>query len=172
MNDTGFFFLFRTFLDTFCRVIVVSDILRQEVSPWVEKGCLPKIGISQFIIEYLRKLSTHAIITFVVFLFILKEDVMQKLANIGGIITLLILLFLSYDSVKEGFLKTLGPFDSIKVQYKWVDQKVGDVKCVAKAPGEQAVPCSQKSAPELNEYKLVWEIPEKKLAEAAYANKD
>ena len=97
---------------------------------------------------------------------------MQKIVNIGGTVVLLVVLFLAYQAVKEGFLKTFGPFDDVKVQYKWMDPRVGDVKCVAKAPGEQPTPCNTKSQTELNEYKLVWEIPEKALAQAAYAKKE
>ena len=97
---------------------------------------------------------------------------MQKLANIGGAIMLVVLLVLAYDAAKDGFQKTLGPFDDVKVKYKWMDHKTGDLKCVAKAPGEKVEPCDRKNKEELSSYKLLWEIPEHALATAAYARKE
>ena len=97
---------------------------------------------------------------------------MEKLANIGGAIMLVFVLVVAYPGVKDGFQKTFGPFDDVKVKYKWMDRKTGDSKCVAKAPGEQPTPCDQKSKEELGEYKLLWEIPNKALAQAAYSRKE
>lgn len=97
---------------------------------------------------------------------------MQVLKNVAGAALISLALFGFYHSVKDGFQKTFGPFDDVKVQYKWMDSKLGHLKCVAKAPGEDATPCNQKSTKELNEYKLLWEMPEKTLAQVAYARKE
>ena len=95
----------------------------------------------------------------------------QKLVNISGAFATIALMFFFYSSVRDGFLWTIGPFDTIKVQYKWMDHETGDRLCVAKAPGENGVPCHKKTKKELNEYKLLWEMPEKALAQVAYSRK-
>lgn len=90
---------------------------------------------------------------------------MGKVTSIAGIIMLVAMFFYT---LQDGLQKTLGPFDNVKVKYKWQDPKTGSPKCVAKAPGEKAIPCSQKNNEELNEYKLLREIPEDALAQVAY----
>lgn len=96
----------------------------------------------------------------------------SRIVNIGVFITFFVVFYLCFSSVQEGFLKTFGPFEEVKIQYKWRDTKSNMVKCVAKAPGEEAMPCFKKSATELSEYKLIWKIPEKEIARVAYTNED
>lgn len=91
---------------------------------------------------------------------------MQKVINIAGMLALAVMFLCS---LQDGLQKTLGPFDNVKVKYKWQDPKTGSPKCVAKAPGVPAVLCSQKNSEELNEYKLLREIPDKALAQVAYS---
>jgi len=94
--------------------------------------------------------------------------VLQKLANVGGIIALFAGLFMAYNAMEYGFKWTLGPFDDIAVQYKWMDGKSGERNCVAHAPGERPTLCKQKTKEELNEYKLLWkEPPQNVLAQVA-----
>lgn len=97
---------------------------------------------------------------------------MQIVKNLVGIAAAVFVLIGFSFAVKDGFQKTFGPFDDVKVKYKWMDRKTGDSKCVAKAPGEQPTPCDQKSKEELSEYKLLWETPRQALVEAAYSRRE